>query len=132
MSEENVEIVLRAWEAWQQGEPWDEFLDPEFEWDLSARASLDFPVRGRGREDYVQLMETYRRAWIHYEMAPKELIDAGDNVVVLLHETTGARGTEALIEQDSYFVWTFREGKAVRLETFSTRDKALEAAGLSE
>jgi hypothetical protein len=29
-------------------------------------------------------------------------------------------------------VWTMREGKAVRLEVFSSRAKALEAAGLSE
>jgi ketosteroid isomerase-like protein len=132
MSEENLEIVRRAWEAWQQGEPWAEFLDPDFEWDFSTIPSLDLPVRGRGREDHVRLMDRYRRAWIDYEMAPKELIDAGDNVVVVLHETTGARGTEALIERDLFVVWTFREGKAVRLEIFSTRDEALEAAGLRE
>jgi ketosteroid isomerase-like protein len=132
MSEENLEIVRGAWEAWQRGEPWAEFLDPDFEWDFSTIPSLDLPVRGKGREDHVRLMDRYRRAWIDYEMAPKELIDAGDHVVVVLHETTGARGTEALIERDLFVVWTFREGKAVRLEIFSTRDEALEAARLRE
>ena len=48
MSQENVEIVRRGLEAWQQGGPWAEFLDPEIEWDLSACPGLDIPVRGRG------------------------------------------------------------------------------------
>jgi ketosteroid isomerase-like protein len=29
-------------------------------------------------------------------------------------------------------LWTFREGKAIRLEVFSSRERALEAAGLRE
>jgi ketosteroid isomerase-like protein len=29
-------------------------------------------------------------------------------------------------------VWTFRDGRAVRMEWFNDRDRALEAAGLAE
>jgi ketosteroid isomerase-like protein len=77
--------------------------------------------------------DRYYRAWIDYEMAPKELIDAGDDdVVMVLHETTGARGTEALIERDVFFVWTMREGTATRLRLYQTREEALEAAGPRE
>jgi ketosteroid isomerase-like protein len=132
MSEENVEIVRRGLEAWQQGEPWAEFLDPEIEWDFSAYPGLDIPVRGRGRENYLRFWDRYYRAWIDYEMAPKELIDAGDDVVMVIHETAAARGTEALVERDLIFVLTMREGRATRQRAYQTKEEALEAAGLRE
>ena len=36
MSQQNVELVRRGFEAWRQDEPWADFLDPEIEWDFSA------------------------------------------------------------------------------------------------
>jgi hypothetical protein len=61
------------------------------------------------------------------------LDDAGDDdVVMVLDETTRARGTEALIKRDLFFVWTTREGTATRLGDYQTGEEALEAAGLRE
>jgi hypothetical protein len=47
MSQENVEIVRRAFEADQQGEYWADALHPEVEWDYSAYPGLDLEVQGR-------------------------------------------------------------------------------------
>jgi|SRR5215218_11271530 len=132
MSEENVEIVRRALEAQQRGEPWAEFLDPEMEWDFSAFPGLDVPVRGGGREGFLRLMDRYWRAWIGYEAAVQEVIDAGDDVVLVLQETARARGTEIPVERNIHQVVTIREGRATRLRVYGTRQEALEAAGLSE
>ena len=132
MSQENVEILRRAVGASRRGEPWADVLVADFEWDHSAFPGLDMQVRGSGRENYLQLMDRYRRAWIDYEMAVEELIDAGDDVVVTVHEKVRARGTEMLVERDLALVWTMREGRAIRVRGYGTRQEALEAAGLRE
>jgi ketosteroid isomerase-like protein len=132
MSQENVEILRTAAEAGRRGEPWADVLAADFEWDYSAFPGLDVQVRGSGRENYLRLMDRYRRAWIDYEMAVEELIDAGDDVVATMHEKVRARGTEMLVERDLASVWTMREGRAIRVRVFGTKQEALEAAGLRE
>jgi ketosteroid isomerase-like protein len=132
MSQENVETVRRAIEANQRGESWADALHPEMEWDSSAYPGLDAEVQGRGRDNYLRVTDRYRRAWIGYKVALKELIDAGDDVVVVLHETARARGTEMLIERDIAHVVTLRAGRAIRVRAYQTRTDALEAVGLRE
>src|SRR5215207_5926126 len=128
MSQENVEIMRRAFE----GGAWAEVLHPEIEWDISAYPGLDADVRGSGRESFVRFSDRYRRAWSEYKSAAKEFVDAGDDVVVVVHETARARGTESLIERDVVVVWTLREALAVRMRGYRTRSEALEAVGLRE
>jgi ketosteroid isomerase-like protein len=65
-------------------------------------------------------------------VALKELIDAGEDVVVIVHETARARGTEMLIERDLVNVVTLRAGRAIRLRAYQTKQEALEAVGLRE
>jgi len=130
MSQENVEIVRRAIEASQRGQGRYDILDPEVEWDFSAYAGLDVAPRGTGRENFRRLMERYRRAWIDYQVALKELIDARTEVVVVIHETDRLKQTEMLIERDLAQVWTLREGKVIRVRGYGTKQEALEAAGL--
>jgi ketosteroid isomerase-like protein len=132
MSQENVEVIRGMYEAWQPAEPRAaaEFLDPEIEWDVSAYPGLDMPVRGKGRENYLRLLDRYVRAWINYEVTPTELIDVGDDVVVVQHETARARGTEMPIDRDLFGVWTVREGRVIRVRGYRTKREALEAAGL--
>jgi ketosteroid isomerase-like protein len=132
MSQENVAIIRRAAEARQRGEQWAEVLGPEFEWDSSAYPGLDIPVRGRGTENFLRFLDRYRRAWIDYEWATKELLDAGDDVVMVVHETARAKGTEMLIERDLVMVWTMRKGRAIRMRGYGTRQEALEAVGLRD
>jgi ketosteroid isomerase-like protein len=61
-----------------------------------------------------------------------ELIDAGDRV--LAAQTLRGRGKQSGAEANwqVWNVWTFREGKIVHGQGFTSRDQALEAAGLSE
>src|SRR5262245_25596231 len=131
MSQENVEAVRRAFEAAQRGEPSD-VLHADVEWDSSAYPGVAIEARGMGRENYRRLMGRYGRAWLGYEVTLKELIDAGDDVVVVFHETARARGTLLLIDRDLFNVVTLRAGKAIRLRWYQTRREALEAVGLRE
>ena len=59
-------------------------------------------------------------------------IDAGDQVVAVIHEREVGRASGARVEASHLAVWTLADGKVVRLQTFLDRQEALEAVGLSE
>jgi ketosteroid isomerase-like protein len=111
MSQENVEIVRTALEASQRNEGRYDLLDPDFAWDFSAYTGLDVAPKGTGRENFRRLMERYRRAWLDYHIALKELVDAGSEVVVVVHETARLKHTEMLVERDMAQVLTLQDGR---------------------
>ena len=50
----------------------------------------------------------------------------------LSHTWARASGSRIEISQDLTHVWTLRDRKVIRLDTYSTKAEALEAVGLSE
>jgi ketosteroid isomerase-like protein len=133
MPEENVELLRRLIETFNRGDVEGALAiadaPPEFEFVPSGVLIPDLSgVRGpeelrRGLEFWDQFDEP--RFDVH------ELIDAGDQVVPA---SLRGRGKQSGAEMgwDVWAVWTVREGRFVRWETFPDRDAALEAAGLSE
>jgi ketosteroid isomerase-like protein len=58
-------------------------------------------------------------------------VDAGENVVVIgIARGTGASGVK--IQWRQGYVWTIRDGKAIRFRWFNDPREALQAAGLQE
>ena len=134
MSPENVEVVRRGFELFQNGQidAWIETLDSELEWDISAHPLPDFPNTGSGRDAFVGHMATYVSGWNDYEVSISELIDRGDEVVVIQHERARMRGSELTLDRDLPVVLTVRDSRVGRFRVFKTPEQALEAAGLSE
>jgi ketosteroid isomerase-like protein len=134
MSQENVEVIRASFEFWRDGRTgdWIETLDADIEWDISAHPLPDFPDRGSGRDAFVGHMGNYLSGWTDYEASTKELIDRGDNVVVILYERARMPDSDMMLDRDLPTVWTVRDGRAARFRVFKTRAEALEAAGLSE
>jgi ketosteroid isomerase-like protein len=131
MSEENVEIVRRQLDAYVRGDSETALAayDPEVEFDVSIRPE------GRvyqGLEGLVEAIRTWSGTWEDYRVEIEEIIDAGDNVVVVDHQMGRGKGSGAPLDQQTFWVYTLREGKIVRLVWLPTREEALEAAGLSE
>src|SRR5436190_9454436 len=60
------------------------------------------------------------------------VIDAGDQVLAVIRERQVGRASGAPVEATHLAVWTFADGKVVRLQVFDDRQQALEAVGLSE
>ena len=71
-------------------------------------------------------------AFDELKVTVEEIIDAGDQVVVVAHHQ--GRGRESGVEVDTRFyeVYTLREGKVSRVDEYTERAEALEAAGLRE
>ena len=53
-------------------------------------------------------------------------------MIVVLHEQDRGRGSGVGLERNWAQVWTFRNGRIIRMEAFRTREEALDAVALSE
>jgi ketosteroid isomerase-like protein len=134
MSQENVDLIRETFARFQAGDArWADLVDPDIEWDFSAYPLADIPTRGRGREDVLtKVIETYYSGWRDYEAEITEMIEAGDDTVVIQHEVVRVADSDQALERDTFHVWTVRDGSWVRWLIFPDRDSALEAAGLRE
>jgi ketosteroid isomerase-like protein len=132
MSQENVDLTLENFARFQAGDStWENYIHPEIEWDFSAYPLADIPSRGRGREEVLtEVIATYYSGWRGYEAQISEIIDAGDDVVVIQHEVVRVGDSDAPLERDTFHVWTIRDRKWVGWRIYPDRESALEAVGL--
>ena len=132
MSQENVEIMRRGWEAYEGGDLSGviALLSPE----MVTYVAPPIPVAGtyRGPEGFLQVTIDWAEGFDDLVITGEEFIDAGEQVVVRsLHKSRGA-ASGAPVETDVWYVFTIRAEKAARVDVFNDRIEALEAAGLSE
>lgn len=133
VSGENVEIVRRCYELWDERD-WTaviELLHPDFELDLSRNIFNPDIYHGRtGLERYVSGVE---EIWDDLHVVPTELIDAGDNVVAAVTVRGKGKGSGVKVEMPAFNIWTLADSKVVRVVGgYLDRSEALAAAGLSE
>jgi ketosteroid isomerase-like protein len=106
------------------------FFDPEIEW-IPPTHSLTAGTY-RGPEQAAAEVKAWTEPFADFEWEPRDLIVAGDRIVV--EGVMRGRGRESGVEvkQDEFHVWTVRNGKIVRLEMHHERAAALRAAGLGD
>jgi ketosteroid isomerase-like protein len=124
------ESFMQAWESALES-----LLDAEFE----LRFITDGTPAGlpgleetyRGIEGFKLAYRNWLQTWETYRAELDELIDLGDRIVALSH--WGGRTKTGRVElfQPGAEVWTVRDGKVRKLESYMDRNRALEATGLS-
>ena len=129
MSEENVEIVRRAFAFGQQGRGDPDEALADFDPGVVLTSVEGGPSQGRSaiRDN----LERWNSAWAESEGTAEEFIDAGDRVFVSAHFRGRGRGSGIEVDARFYYVYTLRERRIVRVDEFSDRAAALEAAGLA-
>ncbi|HEY6636687.1 MAG TPA: nuclear transport factor 2 family protein [Solirubrobacterales bacterium] len=134
MSEENVELALRAVHAWNDGgaEAILPYLDPEIEWHPPRESMEPGTYHGHaGVGDYLgRQAEVFSGA---PRAQPVDVIDVDVERVIAVNRLI-ARGEVLGTEIDVEWAWLIkvRDGKGIEVWTFTDRAQALEAAGLSE
>jgi len=129
MSQENVEIVRELWEAYSRGDI-DRVIalsDPYVVLVTLEEGPLYGPDAVRA--NYARWMEAWRE---EPETTVEEVIGNGDHVVVIACFRGRGRGSGVRVAERLYEVYTLRNGRVLRVDEFSDRDQALEAAGLRE
>jgi ketosteroid isomerase-like protein len=133
MSEENVEIVRKAIDAFDRGDldAWLGFLSPEVVWESLPLPGFRDVYRGRAgaREWRELLLEVFKEAHLEIE----EITALSDDRVLIVSRVTGrGRGSGVPVERPSCEVSWLADGLITRRQVFWTRDEALEAAGMAE
>ena len=134
MSEENVESIRRATEAFNRGDA-DAFValgTPDVEWEDATfwtEGSRIFRGRDEVRTWFAQVQEPWER--IHLDL--EEILEAGmDGLVVGFRLTARGRSSGVDTQLQFWQVLWFREGLTAKRQIFRDRTEALEAAGLRE
>ena len=131
MSEENVEIVRRVYDALNHSD-WDAvFRDAHPGFEVTLRRGLSAGTH-RSREKVQAILLDQREAFDAWLMEPSELYESGEQVVAVVKSRVRPKGSSAEIELRTGHIWTIRDGKIVSMVGFPNADDALEAAGLSE
>ena len=132
MSQKNVELLRAAYAAFGQGDSdtitalAKDYLHPDFELETTF---VGHTVRGY---DGLQGFISDVRENLGYLPMPEEFIDLGRQVVVVLRTSGRGAQSEVPITAQIATVWTIEDGRAVRARAFTSREAALEAAGLRE
>ena len=131
MSQQNVEIVRRMWEAFLGEDPASglSFCDPDIEWDGT---NLPDGKLARGREAIIEHTARWAEMWDDWRVEPEQFIDGGDSQVVLVFREIGRSESGLRMDERHADLYTLRDGKVVYRKGFSDPAEALEAAGLSE
>jgi ketosteroid isomerase-like protein len=134
MAQENIEVVRRWWEGFNEdGMPPLSLCDDKIE----INNPPDFPVRGlfQGHEGVRRWRDQVFEIVDNARVVPEEIVDVhgdGETVLMLLRAIGSARYTEIEMEFEWAAIWTIRDGKVLHAQGYMSRADALEVAGLQE
>ena len=130
MSAADVEVVRRIYRAWGKGavDESRELLDPEIEW-VNPPDAVE-PGTRRGIDDFTVALTMVSDTFDSPKLEIEDVIDAGEQVVVIGALRGEGQSSGIAVERRQGYVWTIRDGKAVRFAWFNDPAPALEAAGL--
>ena len=133
MSQENVEIVRNALDAFTRGDIEGVLRLCDENIVITQPPELpDASPQQRGHSGLLEAFDIWPEQWDDYRIEVQRIVDPGDYVVVTTRQ--GGRGKLSGIEVDMEItlVFTVRGKKIVEMQIFMREDQALEAAGLSE
>jgi ketosteroid isomerase-like protein len=126
--DERVDFLRRGYEALQRGDLETfkalarEHLDEDFEfhhvWDGRVF---------KGYEGTLEWLSDTRETWADYTQEVEEIVEVGDDVVVVLRISARGGGSGVPVAQEFAVVWTFDGDRAVRARSFTSGAEALQS-----
>jgi len=135
MSQENVDLVCRAQEAWNREDlrALADLSDPDLEF-VSVFSALDSGgVTYRGPELWDPYFARMHESWGEWQVEDFRALDAADDRVVSVSRLVGkGKSSGARVEHPAALTYRLRHGKLWRVRSYLEPAQALEAVGLSE
>jgi ketosteroid isomerase-like protein len=133
MSQENVELVRKAFDAFNQGDP-SVFLSL-YDADIIMRIAP--PNIDGGTYHGAEAVERYYTQFFAafggtYRVEIEKVIDVGDSVLTIQKATAKGRQSGATVQKVVPWIMTMRGGKIIRIDHPASLEEALEMVGLSE
>lgn len=129
-SAQHVELVRRTLERFVETH--------EVEWDaLHEKLEIhdhDIPEHGDyyGHEGFLRWLREWSEPWSEWKLEVEEVLDAGDEVVVVIHLAAKGAISGVSVDRHDSLVYGFRDGKVARVDYFNSRQQGLERAGLAQ
>ena len=130
MSQENVEVVRRAFDVFNRRKEALDLLDPEIVW--TTTGVFMEPDVYRGHEEVRRYVVTLTKEFEGLQVEPDEPIAAGEHVIVPARLSGRGRLSGASVDVTFTMLFSLGEGKIVRIRNYWQKADALEAAGLLE
>jgi ketosteroid isomerase-like protein len=134
MSRENLDLVRRTYAEWARGnmKAGTELFDAQIVFE-SFMPDASGRVVARGPQAIEAFMREFLAQWRDYRLVGRDFREVGsDRIVVDGYQAAAGKGSGAAVSLPMHSVWTFREGKVVRLIFEPDMQRALEAVGLRE
>ena len=130
MSQEDVEIVRRGFEAFQRGGP-EAMLELFSDNAITYRHQPDGATL-HGKAGFRDAVADWTEDFSEWQVLPQEFTDLGERVLVRVLQIAQGRNSGVRVEEDWWFLFELTGGKVSKLSFYSNPAEALEAAGLSE
>ena len=126
MSQENVEVVRAAFEAWNRSDfdAWIQCFDPEVQWSMLLE---EF----RGHAGIRQAWQFFK---VDFQLNARydDIRDLGDSVLALGELTGTGRISGLNLRNEIAQLATFRDGRILSIRDFASHADTLDTLGLSE
>jgi len=130
MSEENVEVVRRGFESFQQGGP-EAFLEV-FSDDAVAYRHQPDGATFHGKAGFRDAAADWTEDFSEWQVLPQEFIGLGRTVLVRVLQIAQGRTSGVRVEEDWWFLFELTGGKVSKISFYSNLAEALEASGPRE
>jgi ketosteroid isomerase-like protein len=131
VSVENVEIVRRLVDAFEREDEDAQLAIVEAEVEIRDWPEGPDPRTYHGHAGMREAWEWWGQVWEWLRVETADFVDAGDLVLTCGRIHGKGKGSTVEVSVDAFNVYTLRDGKVIRMEFFTDRERALEAAGLS-
>lgn len=128
MSRQAIEIVRSSFEAFARRDDQGTVRDyaEDVVWDMSGYTDWPGGTTYRGLPAIQGFFRDWLAPWAEWRWEPIELVDAGDQVIVVGRDHGRLRGGTGTVERQVAQVWTVRDGRVVRISNYRTREEALQ------
>ena len=124
-----AELARAGFEAFNRGdvEAVLQLLSPDVE--IHSVAEVGEEGTYHGHQGYLDWTTIWLEAWSEFSVELREIeqVDA-ENVLVHTHQWGRGKGSGLQVEQNAVYLFTVRDGLAVRLHLYADRESALAAA----
>jgi ketosteroid isomerase-like protein len=132
MSQENVEVVRWAFEAFTRGDV--EGILRRCDENIVITQPAELPgvsPQQHGHSGVLEAFSIWPEQWDDYRIEISRVVaDPGDHVVVATRQRGRGKQSRVDVEVEMTFVFTLRDGRIVEWQLFLRGDEALEAVGL--
>ena len=133
MSSENVEVVRKGIEAWNQHDAdlWLSYAAPDVEWMPAGPAAVERTVY-RGRDEVASGFAAVWQTWDLFQFEEDQVRDLGDSVLWLGRVKMRGGASQLDLDQEFAVHSRLQDGQVITVRAFLGWREALEAVGLRE